>query len=252
MVSHETRKEILAAIKLSWAVGLGLIPLGLAFGLFLTQSGFDWWWTPIFSIVIYAGSMEFLAVGLVTQGVGPLSAALTGFMVNFRHIFYGLTFPRHRIKNKYAKGYVTYALTDESYAIVSAHDLAATRRAEKQLSGRQILTIVIWCQLLWVVSGIFGALCGAFLPADIKGMDFALTALFAVLAWEAFAAHKDLSLIIIASCLALAVIVLAPDKILVLALTLYFLSLVLRHLSPRLDKALEIQLGSSDKDTKHD
>ena len=84
-------REIRAALKDLWVVGLGLIPLGLAFGLVMTQAGFAWWWTPIFSIVIYAGSMEFLAVQLVSAGVGPLSAAVTGFMVNFRHIFYGLT-----------------------------------------------------------------------------------------------------------------------------------------------------------------
>ena len=88
---NETRNEIRAALKDLWVVGLGLIPLGLAFGLVMTQAGFAWWWTPIFSIVIYAGSMEFLAVQLVSAGVGPLSAAVTGFMVNFRHIFYGLS-----------------------------------------------------------------------------------------------------------------------------------------------------------------
>ena len=72
---------------------MGLVPLGLAFGVLIIQTGFDWWWAPIFSIVIYAGSMEFLAISMVTSGVGPVSAALTGFMVNFRHIFYGLSFP---------------------------------------------------------------------------------------------------------------------------------------------------------------
>lgn len=91
------REEIHKGIKDTWAAALGLIPLGLAFGLLMVQSGFSWWWTPIFSIVIYAGSMEFLAISMVTGGVSALSSLLTGFMVNFRHIFYGLTFPRKRI-----------------------------------------------------------------------------------------------------------------------------------------------------------
>lgn len=113
-------REIRAALKDLWVVGLGLIPLGLAFGLVMTQAGFAWWWTPIFSVVIYAGSMEFLAVQLVSAGVGPLSAAVTGFMVNFRHIFYGLTFPRHRISSSLGRAYSTYALTDETYAVISS------------------------------------------------------------------------------------------------------------------------------------
>lgn len=73
MVSRETSKkrtEILGGIKDSWAVALGLVPLGVAFGLVVGQSGFAWWWAPIFSIIIYAGSMEFLALNLILTGVG--------------------------------------------------------------------------------------------------------------------------------------------------------------------------------------
>ena len=81
--------DIRAGVRDAWVVGLGLIPLGMAFGLLMTQTGFAWWWTPIFSIVIFAGSMEFLAIDMVLAGVGPISSALTAFMVNFRHIFYG-------------------------------------------------------------------------------------------------------------------------------------------------------------------
>ena len=87
------RSDWRAGIADAWPVALGMVPLGLAFGLLITQVGFAWWWAPIFSFVIYAGSMEFLAVSLVTGGVGPLSAALYGFLVNFRHAFYALNYP---------------------------------------------------------------------------------------------------------------------------------------------------------------
>lgn len=113
-VSRETLDEIRGGIKDMWLVGLGLIPLGLAFGLLMTQAGYAWWWTPIFSVVIYAGSMEFLAINMVASGIGPLSAAVTGFMVNFRHIFYGLTYPRHLIRSWWGRRYSAYALTDET------------------------------------------------------------------------------------------------------------------------------------------
>ena len=69
-VSRETLEEIRGGIKETWLVGLGLIPLGLAFGLLVTQAGYAWWWTPIFSLVIYAGSMEFLAINMVASGIG--------------------------------------------------------------------------------------------------------------------------------------------------------------------------------------
>lgn len=233
-MSAETLKEIRAGIAETSAVGLGLIPLGLAFGLLMVQSGFAWWWTPIFSIVIYAGSMEFLAIGMVTTGVGPISAALTGFMVNFRHIFYGLSFPRHSIKSRAGRAYSTYALTDESYAIVSA-------RPPGHISGVRTLTIQIFCQMLWVIPGIIGAVAGQALPAGIKGMDFALTALFVVLAWEAFKNNKDHSLPLSALVLAVAAGFLAPAQMLVLALTAYFVILLLRFRFPRVDAALELR-----------
>ena len=67
-----------AGLQEAAPVFLGLVPLGLAFGVFITQLGFAWWWAPIFSVVIYAGFMEFLAPGLIGAGVGPISAAFTG------------------------------------------------------------------------------------------------------------------------------------------------------------------------------
>lgn len=222
--------EIRAGIRDSWAVALGLIPLGLAFGLLLTQMGFAWWWAPIFSLLIYAGSMEFLALNLVTTGVGPVSAAVTGFMVNFRHIFYGLTFPRDLVRGGAGRAYSTYALTDESYAIASAR---------RPRSGVQVLTIQAFCQSMWILPGIVGALVGEVIPAGIQGMEFALVALFVVLAWETFRNSRDLSLVLIAGGLAVLVGLMAPASLLMIALSAYFLLLLGRHLSPALDRALE-------------
>jgi Predicted branched-chain amino acid permease (azaleucine resistance) len=217
-------------------VGLGLIPLGLAFGLLMVQSGYAWWWTPIFSVVIYAGSMEFLAIGLVGAGVGPFSAALTGLMVNFRHIFYGLTFPRHRITGSVGRAYSTYAVTDESYAIVSAR--ASDRGG---MSGVRVLTIQVACQLLWVIPGIVGALVGQVLPDDLRGMEFALTSLFMVLAWEAFRANRDYSLPLTAGMLAVVSGFLAPQQMLIMSLSAYFIILALRYKFSGFDRRMEVR-----------
>lgn len=234
-----TLAEIRGGIAETWAVGLGLIPLGLAFGLLMVQSGYAWWWTPIFSVIIYAGSMEFLAIGLISGGVGPFAAALTGLMVNFRHIFYGLTFPRHTITSRAGRVYSTYALTDESYAIVSA-------RPPGRISGTRVLTIQLTCQLLWIIPGIIGAVAGQAVPDHVQGMEFALTALFVVLAWESFANSRDLSLPLIAAGLAIGSAFVAPAQMLIIALSLYFLLLLIRFRMPRLDAALTLRAGGGD------
>ncbi|ERS43124.1 MULTISPECIES: AzlC family ABC transporter permease [Corynebacterium] len=226
------REEIHKGIKDTWAAALGLIPLGLAFGLLMVQSGFSWWWTPIFSIVIYAGSMEFLAISMVTGGVSALSSLLTGFMVNFRHIFYGLTFPRKRINSPVGKAYSTYALTDETYAIVSALP------REERLSGTRILSIQIFCQILWVGGGIVGALAGQVIPSSVEGMEFALVALFVVLAMDSFRNNQDLSLPLSAAALGILAAFITPGQLLMVSLSAYFLLLIIRYLSPRVDNSL--------------
>ena len=233
-VSRETSAEIRLGLRDTWLVALGLVPLGLAFGLLMTQSGFAWWWTPIFSTVIYAGSMEFLAIDMVLTGVGPVTSAITGFMVNFRHLFYGLTYPRSEIRRGVPSAYATYALTDEVHAITST--------LRDRPSGTRLMAVSVVCQIAWVASGIVGALAGAVIPAGVEGFDFALTALFAVLAFEAFQASRDLSAPLIAGGLALAAAVVLPGQVIIVALVSYFLVVLLRFWAPRVDDRLTWRL----------
>ena len=232
------RAEIIKAIRTCMPIAVGVVPLGLAFGVLMVQTGFDWWWTPIFSIVIYAGSMEFLAISMVTGGVTPAVSALTGFMVNFRHIFYGLTFPRDEIRNRFGRAYSTYALTDESYAVLSAFP------RNSQPSGVFVFTVQLFCQVLWVVSGIIGALAGQAIPPSVKGLDFALVALFIVLAIDSFQNNKDYSLPLSAAVLGVLAGCLFPGQLLMVALSAYFLLLVVRYLSPRVDSAMILRRES--------
>lgn len=213
--------EIRAGVADSWAVGLGLIPLGLAFGVVLTQGGFDWWWAPIFSTVIYAGSMEFLAIGLIAAVTPLASVAAATLLVNFRHVFYGLSFPLHRIRSRLGRLYGVYALTDESYAIVAP-------KAREQLTGTRILTVQVLCQLMWVVSGTVGALIGAVLPEGLAGLEFALTALFAVLALDAFRANHDVPAPVIALVCGLVALLVAKEQMLVVGLGLFVVCLFAR------------------------
>ena len=216
-------------------IAVGVVPLGLAFGVLMVQTGFDWWWTPIFSIVIYAGSMEFLAISMVTGGATAVASLVTGFMVNFRHIFYGLTFPRHRIHSRLGRAYSTYALTDETYAIVSSLP------TDDRPTGTRILTIQIFCQALWVGGGIVGALAGQVIPSSVQGMEFALVALFVVLAMDSFRNNQDFSLPLSAAMVGILAAAFAPGQLLMMALSAYFILLFIRHLSPRVDAGFSLR-----------
>lgn len=208
-------------------MGLGLVPLGLAFGLLVTQSGLDWWWATAFTTVIYAGSFEFLLIGLVVA-VAPLATvALTAFLVNIRHVFYALSFPLDRVKGRAAKAYSTFALTDEAYA------LTAGGRA-RTWPGRRVLWLQLFMQLYWAGAATVGALLGSFLPGIVKGLDFALTALFAVLALDALRDRRgDLPTPLLALLAALAARVLFPGQMLLAAFVLFTAGLLVRHLTGR-------------------
>ena len=228
------------AIGLAMPVGLGMVPLGLAFGILLTQMGFAWFWAPIFSFVIYAGSMEFLALSLVTGGVGPLSAALYGLLVNFRHVFYALNYPLHVIRSRLARAYGIYALTDETYAIVSANP-------NQRFTGRQVIAIQIVLQCAWVGGGILGALFGDAIPWKLEGMEFALTALFVVLLIESFLATRDVSLVLTAAVTAAVALLVSPGNMLMIAMLLYFAVLLARFYLPGLDRALQLRWRTGDE-----
>ena len=229
------REDISQGLRDTRAAAIGLIPLGLAFGLLMVQSGFSWWWTPIFSIVIYAGSMEFLAISMVTGGATAVASLVTGFMVNFRHIFYGLTFPRQRIHSRLGRAYSTYALTDETYAIVSF------LHTYDRPTGPRLLTSQIFCQALWVGGGIVGALASQVIPSTVQGMEFALVALFVVLAMDSFRNNQDYSLPLSAAVLGICAAAFAPGQLLMAALSAYSLLLIIRYLSPRVDIFLSLR-----------
>ncbi|RPF27171.1 AzlC family ABC transporter permease [Georgenia muralis] len=215
------RREVAAAVRDTAAVGMGYLPLGAAFGILLVGSGLAWWWAPVFSVLIYAGSMEFLAISLVTGGVGLAQVALTTFFVNFRHVFYGLSFPLLEIRSTAGRLYGVHALTDEAYALLAT-------RPHAQLTGTRVLATEILCHAYWVAGSTTGALLGSRLGLQVEGMGFALTALFVVLTIDAFRASPDVPTLVVAlACAALALVV-APGSMLVIALTAFVLVLLAR------------------------
>ena len=214
--------ELRLAIRDTIGVGLGLFPIGLAFGVLVVQSGFDWWWAPLFSTVVYAGSMEFLMVGLITAATPLTSIAATTFLVNSRHLFYALSFPRHRVEGPLAKSYATYALTDEAYALTAT-------KTHDEMSSTRIIAIQVLCQSYWVSGGIIGALSGSALPSSLKGFGFALVALFAVLAVDAIRATGDIESPVLGVGCALIAMNIAPNQMLVVALSLYVVATLIRY-----------------------
>ena len=79
-----------------------MVPLGVAFGVLVAQAGLAWWWTPVISGLVFAGSLEFLLLSLVIVAAPLATIALTTLLVNSRHVFYCLTFPLQRVRGRSA------------------------------------------------------------------------------------------------------------------------------------------------------
>ncbi|GCD48297.1 branched-chain amino acid ABC transporter permease [Streptomyces paromomycinus] len=221
------RTEALAALKDSASVGLGLLPLGLALGVVIAHAGLPRWCAPLFAAVVYAGSFEFLLVGLTVAAAPLATVALTGFMVNARHVFYALSFPLHRVRGRFGKAYSTFALTDEAYAMT-------TGGQARSWSGARILSLQAILQVYWVGGATVGALLGSLIPDRVTGLDFAMTALFAVLALDAVAERRgDLPTPVLALLSALAARTVLPGQLLPVAFALFTVGLLVRHLATR-------------------
>jgi 4-azaleucine resistance transporter AzlC len=191
-----------------------LFSLGLAFGLVVVHVGLAWWWATVFTAVVYAGSLEFLLVGLAVAAVPLAQVAATTLIVNLRHVFYALSFPLDRVDGALAKMYSTYALTDEAYAVTATESLTWT--------SRSILLVQLIFQLAWVSGATIGALVGSALPIErVQGLDFALTALFVVLAIDAYRARPDRWLAVSAAMCGLLAAAVVPGQMLVWAFAGY-------------------------------
>lgn len=223
---RRTGADLALAFRDSASVGVGLLPIGLAFGVLVVHSGLPWWWAAVCTAFVYAGSLEFLLVGLVAAAVPLAQIALTAFLVNFRHVFYALSFPLHRVRGRTGKAYGTFAMTDEAYA------LTATAPPDALSSGR-ILWLQLFCQAYWVGGAVAGALLGGLIPAGVEGLDFALTALFAVLAIDAIRAGRDISAPVVALISALIAVVVRPELLLVVAMGLFTTALLVRYAMTR-------------------
>lgn len=167
------------ALKRSIPVMAGYIVLGIGFGMLLGAKGYGIIWALAMSVFIYAGSMQYVAIDLITGGASLISAALMTLMVNARHLFYGISMVERYKDTKPYKPYLIFALTDETYSLVCSGDVPEGVEEKKYFFLVSLLN-----QIYWVIGSVMGSVLGSVLNINTEGIDFSMTALFLVVFTE--------------------------------------------------------------------
>ena len=202
------------AFRQSVPVMLGYIFLGIAFGLLLQDAGYSFVWAFFISVIVYAGSMQFIMVSLMTGGAGLLYTAVMTFFINGRHIFYGLSFVEKYKKMGKACPYMVFSLTDETYSV-----LCGTKVPEGMKEDKVFFWISLFDHSYWVAGSVLGAVAGSYITIDTTGIDFSMTALFLVIVVEQWQEQRShFAAITGAICGIIWLLLLEPDRFILPAL----------------------------------
>jgi 4-azaleucine resistance transporter AzlC len=192
------------ALSYSFPVFLGYISIGFGFGLLLVNGGYPWWLSGVMGVLMYAGAGQYLAVGLFAGGARLWEACLLQLILNARHLAYGLSMIRRFRGLGFRKYYLIYALTDETFALLSG-----LRDPEPEL----MFFIALFNHVYWTAGSLLGGIAGSLIPFDMGGVEFALTALFIVLMIEQYLAVRKSGPFILIALIAVAGTFLLPSRI---------------------------------------
>lgn len=216
-------RTLAAAFPHTVPVLTGYLVLGMAYGVLMQAKGYGAIWAFLMSAVAFCGSMQFVAITLLTSTFDPVGAFLMSLMVNARHLFYGVSMLGKYRGMGWAKVPLVYTLSDETFSIVSSVEPPEGMRARDFYLAVSVLDYIYW-----VGGSVLGALAGKFIRFDTTGLDFALTGLFVVLFIEQVKNPENRrSGVIGMACTVAALAVFGADKLVIPAMILVLVVLLL-------------------------
>lgn len=226
-------KALKTAFPHTLPICIGFLFLGISYGFLMRSKGFSFIYPLLMSMLIFAGSMEFVTVNLLLLPFNPITAFLLTLMVNARHIFYGISM-LDRYKNcGIKKYYLIFGMCDESFSINSS----VTVPSDVDV-GWFMFWVTFLNHIYWVTGAVLGGLLGYIIHFDTTGIEFVMTALFVVMfinQWEESKHH--LPAMIGISCSLLCLIVF-NQNFMIPAMLMIVLSFALKRNS--LEKKIEV------------
>lgn len=211
-----------AAFPSTIPVMLGFLTLGVAFGLLMDAAGYGVLWSFFMSLAVYAGSAQFLGVELLASMASLGQVAVMTFILNFRHLVYGLSMLEKYRRMGKRKLYMIFSLPDETYALLSSAQVP-----EGIDPHDYYFAVALLNHAYWVAGSTLGGLLGAALSINTQGADFAMTALFVVIALGQWEERKNrLPALLGLGAAVAALLGFGPDRFLIPALAVIVLSLL--------------------------
>lgn len=186
MVSKKIKAAFFAAFPNTIPIFAGFLFLGIAYGIYMNQSGFKFYYPMFMSFIIFAGSVEFATVSWLLGSFDPVNIFFLTLMINARHLFYGLSMLEKYNIPGWKKLYLIYGMCDESFSINATVDVP--KDIDK---GLFMFFVTMLNQIYWVAGATIGGIFGSFIPFDTKGIEFVMTALFVLIFLENWLKEKD-------------------------------------------------------------
>lgn len=213
MATHPVKRAIVDALPIC----LGFFPVAGLFGLLFKQAGFNPLFAPLFSLLLHGASVQFLALSLLISHADCFYILFAALPLAVRNSFYGLSLHERYKFSPLVKNYLAFCLIDECYSLLTTKEPCTGK--EDRL---YCLTLSSSIHISWVVWTIVGCIAGNYLPT-LKGLEFAQTALFLILAMEQYFKCRDFRPFIFAIAVFIPSYLLFPSHFLVAAIALYLL-----------------------------
>ncbi|MFR7990132.1 MAG: AzlC family ABC transporter permease [Anaerovoracaceae bacterium] len=179
------RRALSAAFPYTIPIFAGFWFLGLAYGIYMNVSGFSAWYPMFMSMLIFGGSLEFVAVTMLLSSFAPLQTLIMTLMIQARHLFYGLSMLDKFKGTGWKKPYLIFGMCDETFSINYTAKIP-----EDVDKGWFMFFVTLLNQIYWVSGATLGGILGSLLSFDREGLDFVMTAMFVVIFLEQWLKEK--------------------------------------------------------------
>ncbi len=183
-----TKTIVKKAFLKSLPVMAAYVILGMGFGILMDDKGYAPVWSIACSVLIFAGSMQYVTVDLLVTAVSPVHAAVMTLMVNARHLFYGISMIGKYKNMGKLKPYLIFGLTDETYSLLCDDRDYPSERKKAEL---YCFLVTLFDHSYWVLGTVLGAVIGTVMEFNSEGIDFSMTALFVTVFVEQWLTSKE-------------------------------------------------------------